>query len=179
MRRKEITMRVGLTIVTALAAGTLIAACGTDDRPKNTTEANGEAASTKADPCAPGDLTAAVTESPAPGGEDKLFRLTFTAADSTTSCYLSGPPQAMVFRDAADTELPVTVRTDSDDTLPKPVLVNADLQAEVYVTTPLADADTAAARTDFTMPSGTTFSLDWPSPVGSAVTVTPVTKPVS
>jgi len=176
-------MRARLTIVTALAAGALIAACGTDVHKKDTTDADGKAASTKADPCAPGDLTAAVTESPAPNDDDKFFRLTFTAADSTTSCYLSGPPQAMVFRDAADAELPVTVRTDSGDTKPAPVLVNDHLQAEVYVTTPLAGADTAAARTDFTMPSdgpaGTTFSLDWPSPVGSSVTVTPVTKPVS
>jgi hypothetical protein len=179
-------MRVRLTIVTLLAAGSLLTACGGDDgtdstgdRQKDTPEAGGGAASTKADPCTPGDLTAAVTESQAPDDRDKLFRLTFSAADSTTSCYLSGPPQAMVFRDAADAELPVTVRTDSGDTKPKPVLVNADLQAEVYVTTPLAGADTAAARTDFTMPTGTTFSLDWPSPVGSAVTVTPVTKPVS
>lgn len=170
-------MRVGLTIVTTLAAGALIAACGTDDQPpEETTEA--KAASTKADPCAPGDLTAAVTESPAPDDEDKLFRLTFTAADSTTSCYLTGPPQAMVFRDAAAAELPVTVRTDPGGT-PRKVLVNADLQAEAYLTTPVAGADTAAVRTDFTMPSGTTFSLDWPSPVASAVTVTPVTKPVS
>ncbi len=133
--------------------------------------------------CAAGDLTAAVSESPAPNDRDKLFRLTFTAADGQTSCYLSGPPQAMVFRDKANAKLPVTVHTDPGDTQPQPVLVDADHQAEAYLTTPLADANTAPARTDFTMPvggpAGTTFSLAWPSPVGTEVTVTPVTVPVS
>lgn len=132
--------------------------------------------------CAAGDLTAAVTESPAPNDRDKLFRLTFTAADGMTSCYLSGPPQAMVFRDAANAELPVDVVIDPGDK-PRPILVDTDHQAETYVTTPLADANTAPARADFTMPTGgptgTTFSLTWPSPIGREVTVTPVTAPVS
>jgi hypothetical protein len=166
------TLRTTLTIATcALAtACSSPSATTTGDTPSNR--------NTKTE-CLPGDLTAAITESTAPNNQDKLFRLTFSAADKTTSCYLSGPPQNLVFRDKSDAKLPVTVTTDDGGDKPQEILVDESHQAEAYLKTPAADATTAAARADFTMPSRTSFTLAWPSPVGTEVTVTPVTNPVS
>ena len=159
------------TLLRTIATCALATACSSPSAPTpSNTEQHTE--------CLPGDLTAAITEAKAPNNQDKLFRLTFSAADKTTSCYLSGPPQNLVFRDKSDAKLPVTVTTDEGDK-PQEILVDESHQAEAYLKTPAADANTAAARTDFTMPSRTSFTLPWPSPVGTEVTVTPVTNPVS
>ncbi|NUU20487.1 MAG: hypothetical protein HOV68_03070 [Streptomycetaceae bacterium] len=153
----------------ALAGAAVLAAAGpagADDWPTRT--------------CAPGEVSARISERPSPSADDRLFTIALQGREGV-SCLLSGALDYIRFYDTSGRPLDVRF---SDKAAVAPfdqVLVDDLRAAVVYVAAPKGGGGRPIGGMAFSVPTApeTEMKAAWPSPVLEPLRITEIMGPVS